>query len=150
MESLKCYVMRGIPGSGKTTWREKGIPGNLAFVCSADLFFKNYKIGAWEFDPAKLPDAHNWCLLECVRSLGRKHTPVVVDNTNVRLWEIAPYYRLAEAHGYDVEIVHCVCSPETATRRGVHGVPPQKVEEMAKSFDPLPPWWKVRYVFTEG
>ncbi len=141
-----AIILRGVPGSGKTTLARKRFPGSPypEFV-SADHYFTD-PFGTYRFDPAKLPDAHNECLRVCLRHLA-SHRHVVVDNTNVRMFEIAPYYRLAEAFGYEAKVVWVHCDPLIAARRNVHGVPVETVLNMARSFDPLPPWWNVEHVY---
>lgn len=153
---MRVIIMRGIPGSGKSTWHAKNYP--VSYVCSADLFMTDEE-GNYRFDPTKLPLAHDSCLrlflnfIESPNLIGSSRVPanhplpIIVDNTNVRMYELAPYYRVTEALGHDVEIVHVLCDPSKAAERNTHGVPVEKVLEMAKSFEPVPPWWKVRYVF---
>lgn len=143
---LPIKIMRGIPGCGKSTWVETNCPG--AIVCSADLFHIDKATGQYKYDQSKAGEAHNWCLQTFAQAvMWQAGKPIVVDNTNVKLFEIAPYYRLAEALGYDVEIIQFFCDPEVGFKRTLHAVPMQTIQLMAKSFEPLPPWWKVRYVF---
>jgi len=139
--------MRGIPGAGKSMWvriEKAGCDGGF-YTVSADSFFTR-PTGEYVFDSAKLSEAHNQCLGDflgfCITGMNSKspHT-LVVDNTNVRLFEIAPYYRIAEAFGYSVQIVWVVCDVQKAIARNVHGVPANAIETMAKSFEPIPHFW---------
>lgn len=139
----KVTIMRGIPGSGKSTWMQMNLFGH---VVSADYYFTNPVTGEYHFNPEQLPNAHNACLKDFIDHLQRERDHIIVDNTNVRTFEIAPYYRLAEVFGYEVEIVWLVCDPAVAVARGVHGVPENLVRTMSVSFEPLPAWWNVRIV----
>lgn len=144
---MKVYIMRGIPGAGKSTWHQNNVP--FRYVCSADLAMKDPSTGEYRFDPSKLKEAHDKCLsayVQCLVKGGWDDRSVVADNTNVRAWEIAPYYRVAEALGLEPQIVHILVKPSLAVATGTHNVPAQKVYEMSGSFDPLPPWWNVKYV----
>jgi predicted kinase len=149
-QPMKVVIMRGLPGSGKTTWVQANLPTALRW--SADMFFEHS--GGYNFDPTKLPEAHNWCLNKFLAGLRRNTETIVVDNTNIHIWEIAPYYRLAEAFGYEVEIIHCECSPSTCLERQVHGVPALKLgqmhEAMRHQFHQIPTWWKFRAINTDG
>lgn len=138
----KVTIMRGIPGSGKSTW----ICNNtLGKTVSADSWFLR-EDGSYGFDKEQLPHAHNWCLRQFLAYLYDGVTHIIVDNTNIRVYEIAPFYRLAETFGYNVEIIWLVCDPVKAFQRNIHGVPIELVKSMAISFEPLPPWWNVRIV----
>lgn len=130
-------IMRGIPGSGKTTWVKKHRKG--AHVVSADDYFMQG--GQYCFSPALLGEAHKECLRKFVKLLLEGYKDIVVDNTNVRAHEIAPYYRLAEAYERPVEIVWCLAHPADAAARNIHGVPHETVHKMALSFESLPPGW---------
>ena len=145
-------ILRGIPGSGKTTWRKKNFPD--ALVCSADDYFYDPS-GKYNFDPTRLREAHNECFKKYHRAIMAAVTgdpvyhefkTVIVDNTNLKQWEIAPYYRLAEAFDFRVSITQFICSPIKAAARCVHGVPHEKIHKMHLGMDPLPDWWNVSYV----
>lgn len=150
---MKVIIMRGLPGSGKSTWRKANHLGD--WFCSADSLFTDSH-GNYSFDPARLPEAHDRCLRRftevAVLALQHEVFPrdkvFVVDNTNISVYEIAPYYRLAEAVGHDVEIVQIDCPPAVAAARNVHGVPELTIGRMAEALkrEQLPPWWKVTVV----
>lgn len=141
-------ILAGVSGSGKST---------IAAMCrgevvSADHFFLD-KEGVYQFDPAKLPEAHGWCLRRFVALLQDCTASVVVDNTNTTVAELAPYAALALAYGYDLRIVIVECDPRIAFERNKHGVPLASVEAQASRLAclaaSLPPWWPVE-VIKEG
>lgn len=138
----KVTIMRGIPGSGKSTWARNNVVGR--FVSADDYFIDNN--GVYVFNKDHLAAAHDLCLRNFVYLLDNETPSLVVDNTNVRAFEIAPYYRLAEAFGYHVEIIWLICDPVIAANRCIHGVPIDLVKSMSLSFDPLPSWWNVRII----
>lgn len=133
---MRVQILRGIPGSGKSHHAqqlvEKG-PHGLVEVVSADHWFT--KDGVYRFKPAELPQAHGQCLLRYVETMKDWQSLsadrlVIVDNTNVEAWEIAPYYSLAQAHGYEVEVLTFNCPVETAVQRQTHGVPEDTIRRM--------------------
>lgn len=147
---MKVIIMLGPSGSGKSTWAINNAPQGYVHLSADDFFWKE---GRYQFDPVKLPDAHDECLREFadrVTYCFAKNSPttVVVDNTNIRAWEIAPYYRLAEAFlgKESVEIVTVRTPPEVCVKRNIHGVPAEVIYRMCDTFEQLPPHWNQRTV----
>lgn len=148
---MKVYIMRGLPGSGKTSWINRYLPGNTN-VFSAD-FYHMTEEGVYQFDPKRASHAHNECLRSydiCLMLEMEHHAllPVAVDNTNILAWELAPYVRLAEIRGFEYEILHFLCDPETSIKRNIHTVPATTILRMHQDLlrEELPPWWKVQVV----
>ena len=129
---MKVKIMRGIPGSGKSTYVRKNF--RHALVCSADDFFMEE--GQYKFDPSKLSQAHGACLRKFVDGLVQNanntwpYPEIVVDNTNTRLIEVAPYAALALAYGYELEITTILSLPKESFDRQVHGVPLETINRM--------------------
>jgi predicted kinase len=97
---MKIILVRGLPGSGKSTYARRiaGLSG-LIHV-EADMFFE----ARGGFDPARLPEAHRWCQATTARCLAAGHS-VVVANTFTQRWELAPYWAMAQDYGATVEEV---------------------------------------------
>ncbi len=157
---MMINILRGLPGSGKTTWaramekRRTAAGRGATVIYSADDFHvKGGPDGGkpeYQFDPAQAKNAHGWCLrrfLDTVRTHeGSAHDClVVVDNTNTTPYEIAPYYALGEAYSHEVRIVQFTCTPAEALARNVHGVPEATIALMYKRLTAadLPPWWRL-------
>jgi len=147
--------MRGISGSGKSTYIAKHYP--KAYICSADDFFTQVVGGgkAYVFDAKQLGDAHRWCMNKFIRAvthidpLGRAAL-VVVDNTNLALWEFMGYYQVATAMGYEVSVIRMDTPPEVAGKRNLHGVPVGKVVDMARRFQFIPSFLGVNEKIVKG
>ena len=150
---MNVVILRGIPGSGKTSYIGKLTPGKRFAVCSADDYHYHIVNGVYKFDPASAPHAHNCCLKQYVKDLQCEIVLdlLIVDNTNLAAWEIAPYYRLAEANDFPVKIVRMHCPFEVAAKRNIHDVPVEKVWAMHQILmaDKLPLWWKEEFVLQE-
>jgi tRNA uridine 5-carbamoylmethylation protein Kti12 len=149
-------ILRGIPGSGKSTFAQSLVGNNLARSCglaggtvvvSADDFFMVN--GKYQFDATKLGAAHATCFNKFQDALEDPNvTTVIVDNTNTTVKEMAKY--VEAAHGSDNEnieitIVKVVCDPEIAAKRNSHGVPVDKVLSMWQRMEsnPVPNDWAV-------
>ena len=160
----KCIIMSGPSGSGKSTWinKQPWAPNAFvkppwtspAFVCSADYFFG---MGAdYKFDATKLSEAHGWCLRgfidACQGFAGdcfagdRDNDIIVVDNTNTTIEEIAPYYSIAKAYGYEVELITIDVPPHIAAGRNLHGVPLPSVRAMFDRINArkIPRFWDIK------
>ncbi|TDH73968.1 hypothetical protein CCR75_002625 [Bremia lactucae] len=138
-------IMRGIPGSGKSTLRREveNICRNLGVkftACSADFWFETPR--GYRFDGAKLKAAHNSCrdqfssalAGDCQTSDGRQQHVVFVDNTNTQRWEYKEYESIAKSSGSQVYIFEMKCVDHLMAyrmgRRNSHGVPQDKVVSM--------------------
>jgi predicted kinase len=130
MEKM-LYIVRGIAGSGKSTFA-KNLVGEKDYCHKeADMFFVD-RDGNYNFEPSKIKDAHQWCQEEMDFLMRLEHSPVVVSNTFTQEWELQPYYELAIKYGY------YVTSIIVENRHGgvnEHGVPEDKIELMRNRFE---------------
>ncbi len=147
MSDKKLVILRGLPGSGKSRFIAANFPE--AVVASADHFFMVE--GEYRFNPALIGEAHGACCRTVIGAAQAGNPLIVVDNTALSVAEIAPYILLAQAYGYDAEIVTLRCDPVTAANRNTHGVPAdiilhRMVPAMAAGEVGLMPWWKHRVI----
>lgn len=128
----KMYIMRGAPGSGKTSlWKVLG-HHDWTTVASADDYFVNF-YGEYEWNPRELPDAHDYCkevakaMCEFPKTLTK--CAVVIDNCNVKPEHAEFYIDLAIEHGftpYVIDVGDAGLSAEELHQRTVdngHNVP---------------------------
>lgn len=144
--SRQVKILCGISGSGKSTLTEQIIctTNKELTICSADQYFMMG--GEYRFNPGELPKAHAECLRNYVHALQQHKDLVVVDNTNTTVAEVAPYAALAQAYGYDLEVIILEADVEMAHARNVHGVPLAVIQGQANRLEDLvetlPPWWR--------
>jgi predicted kinase len=139
----KIMILSGIPGSGKSTFTREFCLNNEAVVVSADHFFE--KDGEYRFDRRFLGDAHGECLRRFVESVKANQPIILVDNTNLTLIDIAPYYAVGRAFGYDVTIKTFLVDEETSFKRNVHSVPMKSIRDMSDRLSrrKFPPYWTI-------
>lgn len=116
--SRQLVLLRGPPGAGKSAWAldelrmRVGVTdgedvARFAHICATDDFLTTFKDGELEFsyDPEQLELAHarNEARVKLAMDAGIE--PVYVDNSHLRLWEMAGYVRLAQSAGYEVSVV---------------------------------------------
>ena len=122
------YIVRGIPGSGKSTFAQSlDCP-----VFEADQYFIDSETGEYKFDGSKIKLAHNWCKLRVEQSMEDESQKIAVSNTFTQEWEMDAYYELAKQYGYRV------FSLIVENRHGgvnEHGVPEDKLEIMKNRFE---------------
>lgn len=151
----KLTIMRGIPGSGKSTEADRILEDQGGSALSADLYpglYTHDENGDIKINPHLLGAAHGECIRGAVASLMQGDS-VIIDNTNLTVAECAPYVALGLAYGADVEIVGVGCDPDVAYKRQTHGVPRHVhmgMVERFKAFDPPPHWaFSITYRYME-
>jgi predicted kinase len=129
----RLTIVRGLPGSGKSTYAKSlGI-----HHVEADMFWMNN--GVYQFpqddDPNKmryLAMAHKWCYNQ-VRQAMWYGMDVVVSNTFTTVDQFASYLELAHILGYDAVVI---------TRKNnfgsIHAVPVDVVDAMRNRWEEYP------------
>jgi predicted ABC-type ATPase len=122
---MDLYIIRGLPGSGKTTFAKSlGIKDHF----EADMWFEIYNKG--KFDPSLLGEAHHWCRVKVYGCIINGVSKIVVSNTFVKKWEMSSYISMAERHGYKVHILVA-----QGNFKSVHDVPEATMDKMRKNFE---------------
>ena len=124
-------LIRGLPGSGKTTMAEKisdFMPGEVSRF-EADMFFADGD--EYKFDLCKVREAHRWCIESTFNALmlDRK---VIVSNTFVKNWEMSSYYFMASLFKIPFSIMEAHGEFENT-----HGVSQETKNRMKESWEPI-------------
>lgn len=152
---MEILIMSGPPGSGKSFYTKRlKEQGRKIIICSADHHFIDEKTDIYNFKPSEIGEAHKRCyrkfLKEAYDGAHDCGAPdyLIVDNTNTQLWEITPYTMVATAYDIPFKVVRFMTDPEVCAARNVHGVPADKVREMAERASKLsiPRYWNVEIV----
>lgn len=124
----KAYIIRGLPGSGKTTVARKteGPEGGSVknVHLENDMFFTSR--GVYKFDRRRIKQAVEWCRGEFVKALRAGNTPIVA-NTFTQKKEIDPYVKAAREAGVRLIIITC-----TGQYGSIHKVPMSVMAKLAK------------------
>ena len=128
MSVQTLYLIRGLPGSGKSTMaRQIVADGKATKHFEADMWI-NYSD---KWTPSAAKTAHAICQHDTENALYDGHS-VVVSNTFTQLWEMQPYIDMAKQHGANLEIITA-----TGDYGSIHNVPSEAVEAMRKRWEDL-------------
>lgn len=97
-EDKLLIIMRGVSGSGKST-KARALAGTNGAIFATDDFWGP----EYNWDRARLPEAHNWNQERVKKAMAEGRSPIVVDNMNIQAWEAKPYVQMAQQFGYRVE-----------------------------------------------
>ena len=137
----ELVLIRGLPGSGKSTlansFEGERYEADSYFMVYRDpengeLINRHQRDGVYEFDAAKLKEAHESCCNRVKNAMSWGCGRIVVSNTFTQEWEMQPYFDMAETYGYRVY------SLIVENRHGgvnEHGVNEEYIKKMKDRFD---------------
>lgn len=120
------YIIRGLPGSGKTTLAKKIAQRHI----EADMF--HILRGEYNFDRNNLIKAHDWCKLELERMIRSGVNSIAISNTFSRESEYSDYIKLADKYGYSFQVITIEVSPFGSE----HNVPEEVIQKMIDRWEP--------------
>lgn len=125
------FLIRGLPGSGKSTMADIIKRAFKAPAChvEADMYFLGTD-GVYRFDPKKLGKAHDWCRSVAFQAMADSKEIIIVSNTFCQRWEAEPYLSMAEEFGYKVQVLLC-----QGQFGSIHDVPDETLQRMKARFE---------------
>lgn len=143
-------IMRGIPGSGKSTYAKKlvknGIIHSTDDIIESKFDYNQFfadMIAKEDFTP--LAQAHSQNVKDAKNSINNGISPVIIDNTNIKPSECKVYVEYALNKGYadeNIEFVEVGTGGLTAkelAQRNTHSVPLEKIERLIQSYNSIGP-----------
>lgn len=131
MTTKNLHLVRGVSGSGKTTFATTLAEKLEAPVLSADQYFEGPD-GSYNFNPSKLKTAHEWCRTQTENYMKGGQRDVFVANTFTQEWEMENYFKLAEEYGYQV---FTLIVENRHGSKDVHNVPSESIKKMKDRFE---------------
>lgn len=129
----KLILVRGLPGSGKSTYAKQYANENDGTGhFEADMFFRKWPIN-YAYDIRLIGAAHDWCYSNTVQQLWRGQD-AIVSNTFTKMWEMERYMNIPNiVDDVQVRIVEMCTRYQT-----IHNVPEEKLKQMAARWEKLP------------
>ena len=142
IEKRTLYIIRGLPGSGKSTLGNRLATTTRMYnphtkrwatthSYAADDWYTNEQ-GEYNFVPEELPQAHEDCRARVLGAMLDKVTNIAVCNTFTQKWEADPYFKLCEQHNYTPVVVEC-----QSKFNNIHGCPQEKIDEMSERWEAI-------------
>lgn len=129
--SYSLILLRGLPGSGKTTLSKVLSDNHKWPVFSVDDYFVNEATGEYLFDYKSNHLAYQNCLNKAEKAMKALTEKVFIDNTLTLDWEIEPYFKLAAKYHYRVFVV-------TVENRhhgqNQHQISQEQIQKMAQKY----------------
>ena len=142
----QLILMQGVPGSGKSFWAKKALDSLctdkwIGIIHSTDDYRKQ-PCGHYVHDVSQNAAHHAATQRDCVESMRGEVNYIIIDNTNIEKWQVAPYLALASMYGYEV-IVQTIQVPlktalaRNAQRDANRRVPDGVIESMYEKMEIL-------------
>lgn len=120
-------LVRGIPGSGKSTFAKHISKNGIIF--EADMFFLDN--GEYKFDISKIHLAHRWCFKNVEKALESGCEEVIVSNTFVKESQLNRYIKLGKKYNC---IITSIIVETRHDGTSVHNVPEETIIDMKTKF----------------
>ena len=124
-------LLRGLPGSGKTTLAKILSEEGKYPVHSVDRYFTDAQTGSYFFEFDKNHLAYKQCQEHTEQSMQQGLEKIFIDNTFTLEWELEPYFKLAAQYKYRVFVI------TVENRHGgknTHQVSDEQIEKMAAKY----------------
>jgi predicted kinase len=124
-------LLRGLPGSGKSTLSRVLAENDKWPVFSVDDYFTDPATGTYRFEFDKNHLAYKNCQKRTEMAMKEKTEKIFLDNTFTMEWEMEPYFKLAASYNYRVFVV------TVENRHGgenTHGISKEQLTKMAEKY----------------
>jgi len=124
-------LLRGLPGSGKTTLAKVLSENNTYPIFSVDDFFTDLLTGEYVFNFSDNHLAYKQCEEFTKDAMQQNRTKVFVHNTFTMDWELEPYFKLAAEFKY---VLFVVTVENYHHHKNTHEVSDEQLHKMAEKY----------------
>ena len=126
-------LIRGISGSGKSTFAEEFLYTTSLIISTDDFFMVD---GEYQFNPELLAENHDKCFKYVESEMLHPQQDIcpniVVHNTFTKAWEIEPYKELASKYGYNF---YTIIVENRHKSSSIHDVPDDIISKQKDRFE---------------
>lgn len=126
----ELILLRGLPGSGKTTLAGVLSEEGQYPVFSVDDYFTDEN-GHYEFRFQENHLAYKHCEESVRLAMQQESRKIIVHNTFTLEWEMEPYFKLATEQNYRV---HVATVENRHGNANIHDIPEEQVERMRTKY----------------
>lgn len=130
MQTGELIIIRGLPGSGKSTLSAVLSENNKYPVFSIDDYFTDDN-GNYNFEFSENHKAYKHCESRTEEAMRSSHPKIFIDNVFSLEWEMEPYFKLAGLYNYRV---HVITVENRHGAENVHQVSSGQIERMAAKY----------------
>lgn len=95
--------------------------------------------GRYSFDASKLSDAHDSAQKMFLNHASKGYSPLIIDNTNMKYWEMFCYLQGAAQYHYAIHVIEPITpwrwNPSVLAQKNKHGVPMDKIKIMKGNYE---------------
>jgi len=131
----ELLIVRGLPGSGKSTIAKQIQDTFGGVIVCADDFWGP----AYAFDKSRIQEAHDWAYRQCEAHMQWNEERIILDGTYAQLKWMARYVEMATHFGY-----RAICrepdtewawNPRQCAEKNVHGVSEDVINTMLSKWE---------------
>ncbi|MDX2174267.1 MAG: AAA family ATPase [Bacteroidota bacterium] len=124
------FLLRGLPGSGKTTLAKELSENGKYPIFSVDDYFTSEQ-GNYNFEYDKNHLAYKLCEENTRRNMENGIEKIFIHNTFTLDWEIEPYFKLASEFKYKVFVVTV---EKRHSNPNTHQISVEQIKKMAEKY----------------
>jgi predicted kinase len=130
MLEFNLYLLRGLPGAGKSTLANSLSEDGSYPVFSVDDYFTD-ALGVYEFKHLENHIAYKQCEENTEAAMKNRGSKIFVANTFTMDWEIEPYFLLSKKYGYRIFVLTV---ENYHAGKNMHEISDEQIGKMAEKY----------------